>query len=262
MFILRSLLLPCQRRCLSEYTHDLSVIPWLFYYSSDSPSKGSNLSHQGPALLTSSNPSYLLKTPSPNAGTLGVRIQHIWAGHGYAVHSRMALVCVLPGVQPSSRAPTGGTVSPHRGVTCFCTWDPQPRFSHPQTCRLLRSPRRLSSSPALARTGPIFKAHLKPHLLQSTFSNLWFTLVISFHEPFQLDVHACQAASVLSDSLRAYPWDRIGSSVHGILQARILEWGALPSSRGSSRPRDWVRVSYISCVDRGGSSPLAPPLQL
>ena len=29
-----------------------------------------------------------------------------------------------------------------------------------------------------------------------------------------------------------------GSSVHGILQARILEWAAMPSSRGSSRPRD------------------------
>ena len=29
-----------------------------------------------------------------------------------------------------------------------------------------------------------------------------------------------------------------GSSVHGILQARILEWVAMPSSRGSSRPRD------------------------
>ena len=28
------------------------------------------------------------------------------------------------------------------------------------------------------------------------------------------------------------------SSVHGILQARILEWGAIPSSRGSSPPRD------------------------
>ena len=28
------------------------------------------------------------------------------------------------------------------------------------------------------------------------------------------------------------------SSVHGILQARILEWAAIPSSRGSSRPRD------------------------
>ena len=30
-----------------------------------------------------------------------------------------------------------------------------------------------------------------------------------------------------------------GSSVHGILQARILKWFALPSLRGSSQPRDW-----------------------
>ena len=29
-----------------------------------------------------------------------------------------------------------------------------------------------------------------------------------------------------------------GSSVHGILQARILQWVAMPSSRGSSQPRD------------------------
>ena len=34
-----------------------------------------------------------------------------------------------------------------------------------------------------------------------------------------------------------------GSSVHGILQARILEWVAMPFSRGSSQPRDWTRVS-------------------
>ena len=34
-----------------------------------------------------------------------------------------------------------------------------------------------------------------------------------------------------------------GSSVHGILQARTLEWGAMPSSRGSSRPRDQTRIS-------------------
>ena len=31
-----------------------------------------------------------------------------------------------------------------------------------------------------------------------------------------------------------------GSSVHGILQARVLEWVAMPSSGGSSRPRDWT----------------------
>ena len=37
-----------------------------------------------------------------------------------------------------------------------------------------------------------------------------------------------------------------GSSVHGILQARILEWVAIPSSRGSSQPRDWTLVSHIA----------------
>ena len=41
-----------------------------------------------------------------------------------------------------------------------------------------------------------------------------------------------------------------GSSVHGILQARILEWVAMPSSRGSSQPRDQTCVSYVSCIGR------------
>ena len=37
-----------------------------------------------------------------------------------------------------------------------------------------------------------------------------------------------------------------GSSVHGILQARILEWVAMPFSRGSSQPRDWILVFCIA----------------
>ena len=37
-----------------------------------------------------------------------------------------------------------------------------------------------------------------------------------------------------------------GSSVIGILQARILEWVAIPFSRGSSQPRDWTLVSCIA----------------
>ena len=41
-----------------------------------------------------------------------------------------------------------------------------------------------------------------------------------------------------------------GSSVHGILQARILESVAMPSSRGYSQPRDQTHVSYISCIGR------------
>ena len=41
-----------------------------------------------------------------------------------------------------------------------------------------------------------------------------------------------------------------GFSVHGILQARILEWVAMPSSRGSSRSRVQTCISYIFCIGR------------
>ena len=51
-----------------------------------------------------------------------------------------------------------------------------------------------------------------------------------------------------------------GSSVHGILQARILEWVAMPSSRGSSWPRDQTQVSFISCIGLALAPPAAPVL--
>ena len=37
----------------------------------------------------------------------------------------------------------------------------------------------------------------------------------------------------------------LGSSIHGIFQARMLEWVAISFSRGSSRPRDWT---WVSCT--------------
>ena len=39
-----------------------------------------------------------------------------------------------------------------------------------------------------------------------------------------------------------------GSSVHGILQARILGWVVMPSFRGSSQPRDRTRFSHVSAL--------------
>ena len=44
--------------------------------------------------------------------------------------------------------------------------------------------------------------------------------------------------------------DLPGSSVHGILQARILDWIVKPSSRGSSWPRDRTCISSVSRIDR------------
>ena len=49
-----------------------------------------------------------------------------------------------------------------------------------------------------------------------------------------------------------------GSSVPGILQARILEWVAMPSSKGSSRSRDWTHVSCSPAL-RMDSLPTEPP---
>ena len=51
-----------------------------------------------------------------------------------------------------------------------------------------------------------------------------------------------------------------GTSVHGILQARILEWVAISFSRGCSWPRDRTHIFCISCIGRqAGSLPLVMP---
>ena len=55
----------------------------------------------------------------------------------------------------------------------------------------------------------------------------------------------CFGLSVVSNSCDPRDCSLPGSSVHVILQARILEWAAMPSSRGSSRPGDWTLVSCL-----------------
>ena len=54
-----------------------------------------------------------------------------------------------------------------------------------------------------------------------------------------------QLGLILCDPLDCSP---PGSSVHGILQARILEWVTMPSSRGSSQPGDRIQVSLVAGV--------------
>ena len=56
-----------------------------------------------------------------------------------------------------------------------------------------------------------------------------------------LRIFESESRSVVSDSF--YPMDY---TVHGILQARILEWVAFPFFRGSLQPRDQTQVSHIA----------------
>ena len=54
------------------------------------------------------------------------------------------------------------------------------------------------------------------------------------------------SCSLVSDFCNPMDYNPPGSSAHGILQARILEWVAIPFSRGSSRPRDQTQVFHIA----------------
>ena len=68
-----------------------------------------------------------------------------------------------------------------------------------------------------------------------------------WHKPSYVDAFvclpACSATSVVFN-----PASLPASSVHGILQARMLEWVTMPSSGGSSRSRNRTHTSCSSCV--------------
>ena len=72
------------------------------------------------------------------------------------------------------------------------------------------------------------------------------------YEGFLFPQRHCVCASSLSHAwLFVSLWTAPGSSIHGISQARILEWVAISSSRQSSWPGDWTHVSSVSCIAGG-----------
>ena len=109
------------------------------------------------------------------------------------------------------------------------------------------------------------------HLFLSRFAFFLSDWIYLFHMPsiillFILLVYVCIAFSSYLEikiyTLDLSKWTEVtqscatlcdpmdsslpGSSVHGIFQARILEWVAISFSRGSSQPRDWTQVSHIA----------------
>ena len=85
--------------------------------------------------------------------------------------------------------------------------------------------------------------------VNSCVQSIWHTSAVSSWHVISA-VHACsvtQSCLTFCDAIDCSP---LGSSVHGILQARILEWVAIFSSTGSSRPRDQTCISCVSCIGR------------
>jgi len=65
----------------------------------------------------------------------------------------------------------------------------------------------------------------------------WLTIQ-SLYMPHEMKVKGTQPCPTVCDP--------IDYTVHGILQARILQWVAFPFSRGSSQPRYWTQVSHTA----------------
>ena len=70
---------------------------------------------------------------------------------------------------------------------------------------------------------------------------MWSLIFKNVHES-ESESEVAQSCPTLCDPMDCIP---PGSSIHGVLQARVLEWGAISFSRGSSRPRDRTWVSRI-----------------
>ena len=119
--------------------------------------------------------------------------------------------------------------------------------------------------PGIKPTSPAWQAdslplsHQESPMIPLTHP-LWSSTIKKKKKQYYLDtclLYSLNAAAAAAKSLQSCPTlcDPINSSppgfpVPGILQARTLEWVAMPSSRGYSRPRDQTQVSCISCIGR------------
>ena len=115
-------------------------------------------------------------------------------------------------------------------------------------------------SPILAdrflTTGPPEKSRMDTVLLQ-----LWFFRYIYIHTQTHAHIYVYVPSHFSRVQSLRPPWTVACHTPPSmeILQARILEWVACPSSRGPSPPRDRTPVSYVSCIGRQVLYPLVPP---
>ena len=147
---------------------------------------------------------------------------HRWAGMGHAE----------PGRSPDHAPPMGVHSPPPAGLA-----PPVPRWTQggPWASDMLPDGR------LRARQSPVWMK-LRSHLSDGTPSGRWTGR----------ECVCVRAKSLQSCPTLCHPMDHSwpGSSVREISKARMLEWVAMPSSRGSAQPRGQTCVSYASRVGR------------
>ena len=167
---------------------------------------------------------------------LAIKKKKIRAPHKktcYLTESKRSLRLQGRSVHPSLGAPhhtthlcnprRSGLQSPGLGSTAWSSW-PTPRTVH------VSSPEASQDYYTWFKVTTTKSAHSlsKPRILKNLH---WKKVLVP------------QSCLTLCDPVDCSP---PGSPVHGILQARTLEWVAISSSRGSSPPRDWTGVSWIA----------------
>ena len=130
-------------------------------------------------------------------------------------------------------------------LQCSCLENLMDRGTWPATvCGVTKSRTQLRAHCARAHTHTHTHAHT--HLSSKFILSLFTLLNLNFLSKYKR-VSCMRAKSFQSCLTLCDPIDcsTPGSSIHGIFQARILEWFAMPSSRESSQTRDQTHVSYI-----------------
>ena len=112
-----------------------------------------------------------------------------------------------------------------------------------QSMELQKSWTRLSN--AAAATTEVNWRNWTREILVIMSSNILFLSIFSFPSGTSIICKYLLSHSVVSNSCNTMDCSPPGSSVHGILHARVLEWVAGSYFRQSSRPRDQTHVSWM-----------------
>ena len=112
------------------------------------------------------------------------------------------------------------------------------RLTEPLHCPFLDATSRSPEVPSLLRNQVTASREGRTHRLWDP--SLDWLYISTWGWAVCLGAQSCLTLFIPMD------WSPPGSSIHGILQARTLEWVAMPASRGSSQPRDPTQVSRIA----------------
>ena len=123
----------------------------------------------------------------------------------------------------------------------------QEQFSYCNKCKLLRTARLIPSDALqLYSIRAVYFRKTTGHKLYQFVIKYIVWNKFTWQQRLSFPRDSCMHAQLCPTLCNPRDCSLPGSSIHGIFQARILQWVAVPFSTGSSQPRDWTQVSHIA----------------